>query len=270
MSLHAAIGRIVVLLITIITIDPTVPIDVSDTRPVGRRAAAVGVTTVASTVEVVEDTIRGRRLHGLAGAHVAELRATAELLDVTARDDGGDVALHGVSGVEATAVELVDVGILDLPDNVAIGMVRGVADTLLTGTGQNAEAAAVDVALGIVVVVADVAAVEAGKVELVVVATRHGDGRVLGGQRLVLVGTAMELLEPHVAAHMVIGSLVGCAIVLTTYPLLDDTALKNERSGRTVLTVVLELRDAEQRGVGGLEPADGLADTEVIGTVIIS
>ena len=69
---------------------------------------------------------------------------------------------------------------------------------------------------------------------------------------------------------MVIGGVVRSAIVLTTYPLLDDTALKNKRGGRTIAAVVLKLRDAEQRGIGGFKPADGLADTEVVGTVVIS
>ena len=88
--------------------------------------------------------------------------------------------------------------------------------------------------------------------------------------RLVLMDTDMELLEPYIASHMVIGdrfALFRRFFGLSHgYPLLDDSAVQNHRAVHSAISVILKLRDAEKSGVGHLEPTVWLHDTEVVST----
>ncbi len=81
----------------------------------------------------------------------------------------------------------------------------------------------------------------------------------------VLVGATMELLEPHVASHMEIGGLIGMSIVLSIHPLLHHAALQDVWCCDTFRIVILELRLAEERRIGALEPAFRQHDAEVVG-----
>ena len=87
---------------------------------------------------------------------------------------------------------------------------------------------------------------------------------MLGGKCLILVRATMEFLEPDVATHMEIGSLVVNAIILAAHPLLYDTTLQDKRCGTTVAAVILKLSDTEQRGIRRFKPANRLHDTEVV------
>ena len=82
---------------------------------------------------------------------------------------------------------------------------------------------------------------------------------------IVLVGTSVELLEPHVAAHMEITDPVA-GILLLGDPLLNDATLEDNRLLDSVSSAVFKLGNAEKGGVGHLEPCLRLHDTNVIRT----
>ena len=94
-------------------------------------------------------------------------------------DGGGEVARHRLGGIEAAGVELADVGVLDKPADVAgiVGAI-GFADALHSGTADGAEAAAVDVALGVVCVIVEtgIGYIKSREVELIEIATSNRYG----------------------------------------------------------------------------------------------
>ena len=83
---------------------------------------------------------------------------------------------------------------------------------------------------------------------------------------IILVGAAMELLEPYVAANKEIGGLVCNFVALATHPLLHHASLYNIGCSSTVFAVVLKLGDTEERGIGSLKPTQRLHNTEVVRT----
>ena len=123
---------------------------------VSRCLTAIGVAAIAGTEISTKLTIGGIGDHLLAGAHITELGTAAEDFHMTAGNGGAEVARHGLSGVETTGIELLDVGILNLPYDVArvIGTIV-FTNTFLSGTAYSAEAATVDVALSIVCEISD-------------------------------------------------------------------------------------------------------------------
>ena len=137
-----------------------------------------------------------------------------------------DVTGHRLGRIEATTIEFFNISILNMPRDIT-GVIITICftDTLLRSTCQDAKSSTVDIALSIVFIAGNVTTIETRKVKLVVITTGYGHWRMLGGQRHVLVGTAMELLEPHIAAHMEIGCLVGSSTVLSAHPLFKDTTL---------------------------------------------
>ena len=114
-----------------------------------------------------------------------------------------EVADSRFVGVETAGVELLDVGIVDNPGDIALAV--GGSEAVHAGACYHAETAAGDVALGIVVTGSCISGVEASEVELVEVTARNRHWRMVGVVVLVLVRSAMELLEPNVATHMEIG-----------------------------------------------------------------
>ena len=142
-----------------------------------RCLTAVGVAAVAGTEEGAEGAACSGGGDGLAAAHIAELRAAAEYIHMAVRDSSTEVARRGSSGVESAGIELLDVGILYLPGDIArIICAVGFADALHGCATDGTEAASVDVAFGVVAMAVGAANVEAGEIEFIVVATCHRYG----------------------------------------------------------------------------------------------
>ena len=183
---------------------------------VPRRLAVVRVTTVTGTKVCAEGAARGSSGDGLVGAHVTELGTAAEDVHVAVDDGGGEVACHRFGGIEAAGIELLDVGVMDEPSDVAcIVSAIGLANTLHSSTAYGAEATAVDVALGVVCVIVqtDIGYIKSREVELIEIATSNRNGRMLSWLEsccyiLILVTARVEFLEPHVTSYMDVGYLV--------------------------------------------------------------
>ena len=58
--------------------------------------------------------------------------------------------------IEAAAVEFIDVGIIYLPGDIAVGVICSVADTFAAGSCYCAKTASVNVTFGIVIVVVSI------------------------------------------------------------------------------------------------------------------
>ena len=93
-------------------------------------------------------------------------------------DDGVDVSMHGFGVVDAAAVEVLDVSMVDDPGDVAFP-VRS-ADTFHDGSRHFAEPTAADIALGIVIVDGSLRLIETCQVEVVKVTACDRHGRVRG------------------------------------------------------------------------------------------
>ena len=164
---------------------------------------------------------------GASALHVTELWPAAELVDIAVAYDGMNVAEDGLGEVDATAVELVDIGMVDNPSDITFALSS--ANALHAGTCHDAEATTVDVTFGIVIIGCCLRLVEASEVELVVVAAGDRQGWMWGTLLfIVLVATTVELLEPDIATHMEIAHPVTSVLLLGD-PLLDNTALQNNR-----------------------------------------
>ena len=89
---YAFIGATVLLLIVIIqpSIPTTFTIVTINVVYIAWCKAAIGVAAITGTEEGVELAVSGCRHYGLSCIHIAELRTTAELLDVATRDDGSN------------------------------------------------------------------------------------------------------------------------------------------------------------------------------------
>ena len=134
-------------------------------------------------------------------------------------DSGAEVARNRFICIEAASIELLDVGILDEPGDVAgVAATIGFANALHGCTADGAEATAIDVALSIVCVIveANIGYIKSREVELIEIATSNRYGRVFSWLEsiistclvLILVAACVELLEPHVASHMDVRDLV--------------------------------------------------------------
>ncbi len=142
-----------------------------------RCLTAVGVATVSGTEEGAEGAASGNSGNHLATTHVSEFGSAAEDVHMAVDDGGAEVARHGLCGVESAGIELLDVGVLDEPGDVArIICAVGFADALHSGATDGTEAASVDVAFGVVAMAVGAANVEAGEIEFIVVATCHRYG----------------------------------------------------------------------------------------------
>ena len=215
------------------------------------RCAAVAGTEIGA-----EGAGRGHGGDCLAGSHVAELGPAAVLVDVAVGDCHADVAGDGLGGVDAAAVEVVDVGAVYLPRHVAV-------DLLLSGPGHLAEAASADVALGIVRHDIGCRPEHAGEVEAVVVAAGDGDGRMRCFFVLVGVDAVVEHLEPCVAAQVDITGVGGVGVLVGRHNLFVQSSLQDERrQGLVAGVVVFKLVEMRQACVGHLEPSARTEDAD--------
>ena len=77
---------------------------------------------------------------------------------------------------------------------------------------------------------------------------------------IILVTAAMELLKPDITSHMEVFNHIACILLLGN-PLLNDTALHDNRLFLTVCRAVLKLSNTEQSGIGHFKPISGLTYT---------
>ena len=246
---NAAVSCVVVLLI--FALQPIIPTSIRYTGFVFWCIATIGITTIARAKVSAEGTAGGCCGDSLARVHVAELRTAAEHLNMAVCDGRGDITLYGFGGIEATAIELIDVGMLNLPGDITrIVCTTGFTDTLHSRTGQHTKAASADIALSIVSIAVNIASIKSRKVELVIVTTRNRHRRVFGCALFILVSTTVELLEPDIATHMVVLYCIRTLSITLTYPLFHHTTLNYQRRSDTRSAVILELSDTEQRGIG--------------------
>ena len=118
-------------------------------------------------------------------------------------------ARHRLVAIEATGIELVNVSILNLPiDVTCIVGAASLTDALHGCTAYGAEAATIDIALGVVCIACSNSTIKASEIELVEVSTRDRNGRVLGRHIFILVATQVKFLEPYVTTYKIIGYLV--------------------------------------------------------------
>ena len=111
---------------------------------------------------------------GFFTAHVTELGAAAENVHMAVCDGSTKITRYRLICIEATSIELLDISILYLPSNIT-GVIGTISFTyaLHSSATDGAKAAAVDVALSVVVLIANVTTIKTCKVELVIIATRH-------------------------------------------------------------------------------------------------
>ena len=153
----AAIVAVVVLFV--FSSYPIVPSDIGDIVLVGGSVSVVGIAAITSAEIGAELAVSGVGDDGFSFVHVAEFRSTAKDAHAAIADGGTDVALCSVGKVKPTAVELIDVGIIDLPGDVAVGVVGGMANSFTSCSRHHSETSTVDVALGIVIVVISISAI---------------------------------------------------------------------------------------------------------------
>ena len=125
----------------------TIPIGVINASVIIVIVLHIVGAAVACTIEFCENGVGGTGFDSLTRYHVAELGTAAVFAYDAVVDDHIDVTFHYLVsrtcclGHDATAIELINQGVVDAPGNIA-------RDPLLTGCGYRAEMATVDVAVG--------------------------------------------------------------------------------------------------------------------------
>ena len=140
----------------------------------------------------------GRYLLG--SLHITKLRATAEECYITVVDVDSDITFNGVSIVSTTSEEIIDVGIIDLPTNVA-------TDRLLRGSCCFMEVSTADIAFGIVGSFSSILIVGSREVKTREFSSCYRYWYMGRGPATVTVGAHSKLIDPNVAAHMDIDNL---------------------------------------------------------------
>ena len=105
----------------------------------------VGCATVAGTEEGSEHAVGGCGSHRLVIFHVAKFGTAIELTDATVAYYGGNVACDGLDGIDTSTIETLNVSTIDKPVDIAF-------DFLHARSRHLAEAATVDIALGVLLV----------------------------------------------------------------------------------------------------------------------
>ena len=125
--------------------------------------------------------------------HIAEFRPSAVGLYITVGDIHRDVTGNRLCRIEATAVKVRDVGIVDLPMYIAV-------NHLLGGASNFIKAAATDVALSIILLNSCIGSIDTRQIEPLEVASSYRHGDMAGETPSVAMCAITEGLEPSIAS----------------------------------------------------------------------
>ena len=135
----------------VLAVYPVIPINIIYIILVGRISAVIRISAIAGTEEGAEGAIVGIGHHLFGTVHIAELGAATELIDTTICDDGIDIAFCDMGCIDTTCIEFINVGIVNLPEDITMGMIGCRANTLDTCARYLAEAATIDITFCVII-----------------------------------------------------------------------------------------------------------------------
>ncbi len=222
---------------------PIIPINVYNFILVSWISAVIRITTIAGTKEGTESTVGGIGDHFFITVHIAELGTTAELIYTTVRYYGIYISFCNMSGIDATSIKLINVGIVYLPYDVTVSMVGCRTNTLHTSSRHFSEATSIDVTLSIIIIIIFGCVIVTGQVKDIIISTCYRDwrmGRICVVFNPILMLSNMEFFKPDITSHMIILHSISFVVTLRIcHPLLNNTALQDYRAICPAFPVVL-------------------------------
>ena len=124
------------------------------------------ITTKASTEIFVKRTAFRGSCNIHARDHIAKLRSTTESTYMTVEYICCNRSLNWLGIVDTTTIEVIDIGIINLPPHITVNLLQSCTCTFLKMT-------ATDVTFGIIILGGSIRIIGTGEMEILVFTTRH-------------------------------------------------------------------------------------------------
>ena len=139
--------------------------------------------------------------------HVSKFWASIKLCDAAIGDGGGNSTSDGFCRIDATTKEILYVGGINAPSNRA-------SNLLHTSPGNLSKTTAINIALGIFSSGSTSRTIDARKVKILIIATSHINGHIMGFRISISVAPIGEILEPCISSYKKVWSKIRCISIL--------------------------------------------------------